>query len=108
MKVHNASNERKTAKNLFKLMVEVMEILRWKWKVVVVVFTTNASGESCLVRKMLLAQFPHLVCPDCFVHQVWRIPFFFSRLLRVCLGESNCWGLLQGRDDIHQPQQISL
>lgn len=83
MKVHDASNERKTADNLFKLMVEVMELLRSKWKVVVVAFTTDASGESRLARKKLLTQFPHLVCPDCFAHQVWLIVFFFSRLLRL-------------------------
>lgn len=77
MKVHDASNERKTAKHLFNLMVEVMELLKSKWKVVVVAFTTDASGESRSARKMLLAQFPHLVCPDCFAHQVWLIPFFF-------------------------------
>jgi hypothetical protein len=51
-------------------MVEVIEHLRSEWGVTVVAFTTDASGESRKARKMLLAQFPHLVCPDCFAHQV--------------------------------------
>jgi len=70
VKVHDASDERKTADNLFKLMVEVIEHLQSEWKVTVVAFTTDASGESRKARKMLLARFPHLVCPDCFAHQV--------------------------------------
>ena len=70
MKVHNASNERKTADNLLKLRVEVFEHLQLEWKVTVGAFTTDASGESCKARNMLLARFPHLVCPDCFAHQV--------------------------------------
>jgi hypothetical protein len=70
VKVHDASDERKTADNLFKLMVEVIEHLQLEWKVTVVAFTTDASGESRKARKMLLARFPHLVCPDCFAHQV--------------------------------------
>lgn len=70
MKVHDASDERKTADNLLKLMVEVIEHLQSEWKVTVVAFTTDASGESRKARKMLLTRFPHLVCPDCFAHQV--------------------------------------
>jgi hypothetical protein len=70
VKVHDASNERKTADKLYKLMVEVVDLLQSEWKVTVVAFTTDASGESRRARKLLLAQFPHLVCPDCFAHQV--------------------------------------
>ena len=70
MRVHDASNERKTANNLYKLMIDVLEHLQLEWKVTVVAFTTDASGESRRARKLLLAQFPHLVCPDCFAHQV--------------------------------------
>ena len=51
-------------------MVDVIEELRSQWDVNVVAFTTNASGESKKARKMLLARFPHLVCPDCYAHQV--------------------------------------
>ena len=79
MKIHDASNERKTAENLFKLMVEVIGRLQSEWNVVVVAFTTDASGESRLARKMLLVQFPHLVCPDCFAHQVRLNDFLYSQ-----------------------------
>jgi hypothetical protein len=51
-------------------MVEVIEHLQSEWKVTVVAFRTDASGESRKARKMLLACFPHLICPDCFAHQV--------------------------------------
>jgi hypothetical protein len=70
VRVHDASGERKTAENLFQLMVEVIEQLRSEWGVTVVAFTTDASGESRKARKMLLACYPHLVCPDCYAHQV--------------------------------------
>ncbi|KAH9015497.1 hypothetical protein EDB84DRAFT_1567670 [Lactarius hengduanensis] len=61
---------KKTADNLFDLMLEVLGRLQSEWKVTVVAFTTDASGESRKARKLLLARFPHLVCPDCFAHQV--------------------------------------
>lgn len=77
MRVHDASNERKTADNLFKLMVEVIEELRSEWNVNVVAFTTDASGESRKARKMLLARFPYFVCPDCFAHQVRQLLLFY-------------------------------
>jgi hypothetical protein len=51
-------------------MVEVIEHLQLEWKVTVVAFMMDASGESQKARKMLLAHFPHLICPDCFAHQV--------------------------------------
>ncbi|KAI9438468.1 hypothetical protein BJY52DRAFT_1207008 [Lactarius psammicola] len=44
--VHDASNERKTADNLYRLMIEVLEHLYLEWKVTVVAFTMDASGES--------------------------------------------------------------
>jgi hypothetical protein len=59
-------------------MVEVIGRLQSEWNVAVVAFTTDASGESRLARKMLLSQFPHLVCPDCFAHQVWLKVFLYS------------------------------
>ena len=62
--------ERKTADNLFQLMVEVIGQLASEWKVTVTAFTTDASGESRKARNMLLARYPHLVCPDCYAHQV--------------------------------------
>ncbi len=51
-------------------MIEVVKHLQSEWKVIVVAFTTDTSGKSQKARKMLLTCFPHLVCPDCFAHQV--------------------------------------
>ena len=51
-------------------MIKVIGQLTSKWKVNVTAFTTDASGESRKARKMLLMRFPHLVCPDCYAHQV--------------------------------------
>jgi hypothetical protein len=51
-------------------MVEVIRELQSQWNVNITAFTTDASGESRKARKMLLARFPHLVCPDCYAHQV--------------------------------------
>ena len=53
-------------------MVEVIELLQSEWNVVIVTFTTDASGESRKAQKLLLACYTYLVCPDCFSHQVWH------------------------------------
>ncbi|KAE9388778.1 hypothetical protein BT96DRAFT_773704, partial [Gymnopus androsaceus JB14] len=68
--VYDASKERKTAENLFKLMLEVITELQDKWKVNVAAFTTDASGESRKARKLQVKHYPSLVAPDCFAHQV--------------------------------------
>ncbi|KDQ23516.1 hypothetical protein PLEOSDRAFT_1049064, partial [Pleurotus ostreatus PC15] len=70
VRVHDASNERKTAQLLYDHMIEVLRILDVDWKVVVVGFTTDASGEARKARKMLTESHPHLICPDCYAHQV--------------------------------------
>ncbi|KAH9046941.1 hypothetical protein EDB84DRAFT_1557976 [Lactarius hengduanensis] len=55
----------------FMIMVDKkVHTVNSEWKVTVVAFTMDASGESRKARKLLLARFPHLVCPDCFAHQV--------------------------------------
>ena len=70
VRVHDASKERKTADNLFKLMLEVNEKLKKDWQVNIMGVTTDASGESRKARTLLLRHSPHLVCPDCYAHQV--------------------------------------
>ncbi|KAF9494610.1 hypothetical protein BDN71DRAFT_1483007 [Pleurotus eryngii] len=52
---------------LYNHMIEVLRMLNAKWKVVVVGFTTDASGEACKACKMLTESHPHLICPDCHV-----------------------------------------
>ena len=70
VRVHDASGERKTADNLYQLMLEVLATLEIDWKVIVVGFTTDASGEARLARSKLSQSHPHLICPDCYAHQV--------------------------------------
>ena len=41
-----------------------------EWGVKIVAVCTDASGESRKARKLLKAKLPHLVTPDCYVHQV--------------------------------------
>ncbi|SJK98740.1 uncharacterized protein ARMOST_02009 [Armillaria ostoyae] len=68
--VHDASNERKTAAKLFERMIEVINNLENKWGVHVIVFTTDASGESRKARKLLARRLPHLITPDCYAHEI--------------------------------------
>ena len=54
-------------------MLEVKKMAEEEWGVIVVAFTTDASGESRSARKQLVALFHHLICPDCYGHQVKSI-----------------------------------
>jgi hypothetical protein len=70
VRVRDASLERKTADNLLKLMLEVIETLKRDWGVVPIAFTTDASGESRKAQHLLQQQMPQLITPDCYAHQV--------------------------------------
>ena len=74
IRVYDASKEHKTADDLYRLMIDVIEQLKPEWNVTITAFTTDTSGESQKARKMLLEHFPNLVCPDCYVHQVSNLP----------------------------------
>lgn len=50
VRVIDASAERKTAEVLLAHMLEVMDTLKVDWKITVVAFTTDASGESKKAR----------------------------------------------------------
>lgn len=70
----DVSSERKTANHLKLLILDMMKEVGEKWKATVVAITSDASGESRAARKRLVDEFPSLVAPDCFAHQV-RIKF---------------------------------
>ncbi|KAF8578694.1 hypothetical protein K439DRAFT_1648725 [Ramaria rubella] len=70
VRVHDASAERKTAENLYNLMVEVINELQDKWNVTVVAFTSDAGGESLKACKMVRVKYPHIVTADCYAHQI--------------------------------------
>lgn len=70
VRVIDASAERKTADILLQHMLEVVHTLQHDWKITVVAFTTDASGESKKARKLLKTRRPDLIVPNCFSHQV--------------------------------------
>jgi hypothetical protein len=68
--LNDTTVERKTADLFLKQINEVLEKLRTEWNVIVVGFTSDASGESRKARKMLLQSRPELIVLDCYAHQV--------------------------------------
>ncbi|KAH7919498.1 hypothetical protein BV22DRAFT_1090514, partial [Leucogyrophana mollusca] len=70
IRVQDVSSERNTAENLVTLLKNVMEDVQKNWGVNVVAITSDASGESRAARKRLVKQFPWLVAPDCYAHQI--------------------------------------
>lgn len=82
MTVKDTTTERKTAEHLLSQMLEVLQLLRTEWGVTVIAFTTDASGESRKARRLLQAQQPSLVTPDCYAHQV-RTFIFLLLILNI-------------------------
>jgi hypothetical protein len=68
--VHNTSGSRKTADNLFKLMLEEKTFIEEKIGLRLIGWVSDASGESRAARKMLKQRFPQLITVDCYAHQV--------------------------------------
>jgi hypothetical protein len=68
--VVDVSSEQTTANHLKALILSVMKDVEGNWKATVVAITSDASGESRAARKRLVDEFPWLVAPDCFAHQV--------------------------------------
>ncbi|KIJ08508.1 hypothetical protein PAXINDRAFT_88772 [Paxillus involutus ATCC 200175] len=70
VRVHDASNERKTADNLLTHLENVIKELEDEWGTTVVAVVTDASGESHAARRMLGEKYPWLIVLDCHAHQV--------------------------------------
>lgn len=70
VKVHDASQERKTTENFLRIMRDVINTVEQEWGGKVVAVVTDASGESRKMRHELVKERPSLVVPDCFAHQV--------------------------------------
>ncbi len=68
-------------------MLEVIRILEHDWKVKVIAFTTDASGEARKARRLLRKKMPRLVTPDCWAHQVsnYTILNIFTDILTYIL-----------------------
>jgi hypothetical protein len=72
--VYNTSGSRKTADNLFKLMLEEKTFIEKKIGLKLIGWASDASGESRAARKLLKQHFPHLITVDCYAHQVRLYP----------------------------------
>ncbi|KAF8642816.1 hypothetical protein AX16_009400, partial [Volvariella volvacea WC 439] len=70
VRVHDASNERKMAENLFKLFEEVVETLRKDWGVHVIAIVTDASGEGAKAWRMYKKKYKLVIVLNCYGHQV--------------------------------------
>ncbi|CDO74573.1 hypothetical protein BN946_scf184771.g9 [Trametes cinnabarina] len=83
--VVDTSHERKTADNFVKHVEEVLQETGEKWKVKVIAFTSDASGESRAARIKLLFKYPYLIILDCYAHQTrWTSHYLaFKRLLKL-------------------------
>ncbi|KAH7919875.1 hypothetical protein BV22DRAFT_1022220 [Leucogyrophana mollusca] len=68
--VTDVSSNWKTAVHLKELLIDVMKELEATWRVTVVAITSDASGESRAARKQLVQEFPWLVAPNCYAHQI--------------------------------------
>lgn len=70
IKTYEVTAERKTAENLLNLMKDVLRIGTADWHLIIAAFTSDAAGESRKARRLLSEEQPHLVTPDCQVHQI--------------------------------------
>ncbi|EJF60609.1 hypothetical protein DICSQDRAFT_62505 [Dichomitus squalens LYAD-421 SS1] len=69
VRTYDTSSEPKTAKNLLKMLREVLKLLRDEWQVSVIAVTSDCSGESRKARVEIVKELPHLIAPDCYAHQ---------------------------------------
>ncbi|THU84867.1 hypothetical protein K435DRAFT_590497, partial [Dendrothele bispora CBS 962.96] len=67
--VEDVSEEWKTAVNLMAIVLNEMKQIHEFFKVILVAWCTDASGESAKMRRDLLEKFPWLVVLDCWAHQ---------------------------------------
>ncbi|KIM66584.1 hypothetical protein SCLCIDRAFT_110226, partial [Scleroderma citrinum Foug A] len=81
VRVVDVSAERKTAEHLKELVKDVIK-------------DTDASGESRAAQKRLVQEFPWLVAPDCYAHQVCTL--FDASMLsdKIVLDQPHGWRLL--------------
>ena len=66
----DVSAERRTADHLKEMVKDVIKDVQKEWGLEIVAITSDASGESRAAQKWLVQEFPWLVAPDCYAHQV--------------------------------------
>ena len=70
-------------------------LLQDEWNVVLVAFTSNASGESRKARSLLAQECTELIVLDCYAHQVCNIPTCKKIKLMHFSDQSYCQRLFQ-------------
>ncbi|KAI9061407.1 hypothetical protein FKP32DRAFT_1728495 [Trametes sanguinea] len=70
VRVIDTSSERKTADKFLKHIEDVLNETSKEWKVKIIAFTSDASGESRAARIRLLSRYPYLIILDCYAHQI--------------------------------------
>jgi len=79
VRVEDVSGERKTAEKMFAQVKEVISEVSGNrsnnqsksiWETVVVGVVSDSSGECRKARRLLQAEFPHLIVLDCYAHQI--------------------------------------
>ncbi|KAI9069378.1 hypothetical protein FKP32DRAFT_1692719 [Trametes sanguinea] len=76
VRVIDTSSERKTADKFLKHIEDVLNETSKEWKVKIIAFTSDASGESRAARIRLLSRYPYLIILDCYAHQVCALNSF--------------------------------
>ena len=96
VRVVDVSAERKTTEHLKELVKDVIKDVQEEWGLEIVAMTSDASGESRAAQKRLVQEFPWLVAPDCYAHQVCVL--FDTNMLSnyIVLDQPHCWRLFQG------------
>jgi hypothetical protein len=75
VRVYDTSTERKMALELLKKIREVKEHVETDWGIILVAVTSDASGESSRARRDLVKEFPSILGPDCYAHQINRVVY---------------------------------
>lgn len=68
--VYDTSTEWKTAAELQKKILEVKELVKTGWKIILVALTSDVSGELSGAQQDLVKAFPSLLRPECYAHQI--------------------------------------
>lgn len=70
LRVHHVGVARKTAENLLALIKLNLEEAQNNYGIEWIGWCSDAGSDSRKARKLLFEEFPELICPDCWAHQV--------------------------------------
>ena len=84
VKVYDITKGLWTAARLRTLFDEVKHELENEWGVTVVGFTSDAGGDSHACHVSVVKDYPAIIGPDCYAHQVLQSIPPFGLLLMSC------------------------